>query len=128
MTLKPVYVLVRDLFFATKIVKTAEAMGLQARAFDSADRLVQASQGKEPAMVILDCGGLEKEAFRLLDQFRFETGLSRIPRIGYLSHTAQDLKREMVGAGCDAVYTKAEFTKELENLLMRHARGISSRI
>lgn len=128
MTLKPVYALVGDLFFATKIVKTAEAMGLEARAFDSADRLVQASQGKEPALVILDCGGLEREAFRLLDQFRADTKLSKVPRIGYLFHTAQDLKQEMETAGCDAVYTKGQFTKELENLLMRYAHGLPSRI
>lgn len=128
MTLKPVYILVADLFFATKIVKTAEAMGLQGRAFDSAERLTQASKDKEPALVILDCGGLEKEAFRLLDQFQSHEKLSGIPRIGYLPHVAQDLKRQMQGAGCDAVYTKTEFTKELESLLTRHAHGISSRI
>ena len=128
MTLKPVYVLVADLFFATKIVKTAESMGLQARAFDSADRLVQASKEKEPALVLLDCGGLEKEAFHLIEQFRSDEKLSGIPRIGYLSHTAQDLRRQMQGAGCEAVYSKSEFTKGLENLLMRYAHGISSRI
>jgi len=128
MTLKPVYLLGADLFFATKIVKTAQAVGLEARAFDSADRLIQAAQAREPALVILDCGGLEKEAFRLLDQFRSAPSLSKIPRVGYLLHIAQDLKREMKGAGCDAVYSKAEFTRELENLLMRHTHGFSSRI
>lgn len=128
MTLKPIYILVSDLFFATKIVKTAQAMGLEARAFDSADRLVQASKEKEPALLILDCGGLEKEAFRLLDELRADEKLSRVPRIGYLAHTAQDLKRQMQGAGCDAVYSKSEFTKGLENLLMRYAHGIPSRI
>ena len=128
MILKPVYILVADLFFATKIVKTAEAMGLQARAFDSADRLAQAAKDKEPAVVIMDCGGLEKEAFRLLEQFRSDGKLSGIPRIGYVAHVAQDLKRQMQGAGCEAVYSKTEFTKGLENLLTRYAHGIPSRI
>lgn len=121
MALKPVYLLVSNLFFATKIVKTAEAVGLEARAFDSAVRLLGASQDKEPALVILDCA-LEREAFRLLDEFRSSEKLSAIPRIGYLSHLAQELKRQIEGAGCEAVYSKAEFTKGLENLLMRHAR------
>jgi hypothetical protein len=123
-----VYALVGDLFFATKIVKTAQAVGLEARAFDSADRLLKASLEKAPALVIMDCERLEKEAFRLLDGFRVEGGLSGIPRIGYLSHGARDLKQEMCQAGCLQVYFKSEFTKELENILGRYGHGFSSRV
>jgi len=125
---KPVYALVGDLFFASKIVKTAEGMGVEARAFDSADRLLQASKEKEPSVVILDCEKLEKEAFRLLQAFSLEQGLSGVPRIGYLSHVAQELKREMREAGCEQVYAKSEFARELENLLVRYTRGFPSRI
>jgi len=128
MELKPVYLLANDLFFSTKVVKTAQAAGLEARAFDTAGRLLQASREKEPALVLLDCQGLEKEAHRLLDAFRFDEKLSKIPRIGYLSHVAQDLKREMRDAGCEQVYAKSEFSRELENLLIRYAHGLPSRI
>ena len=103
-------------------------MGLEARAFDTTERLVQASKEREPALVVMDCEGLAREAFRLLSEFRADEKLSAVPQIGYLSHTAQDLKREMRAAGCSQVYSKAEFTRELENLLTRYAHGISSRI
>ena len=122
------YLLANDLFFATKIVKTAQAAGLHARAFDSAERLLEASREKEPALVFLDCQGLEKEAYRLLDAFRPDEKLSKVPRIGYLSHVAQDLKREMRTAGCEQVYAKSEFSRELETLLVRYAHGLPSRI
>lgn len=128
MNLKPVYALVPGLFFASKIVKTAQAMGLEARTFDSSEKLLQASKQKEPALVMMDCVGLEKEAFRLLEAFRKEGLLSKIHQIGYLSHGSQDLKREMRSAGCEQVYTKSEFVEELENLLMRHAHGLPSRV
>lgn len=128
MVIKPVYLLVNDLFFATKIVKTAQAMALEARAFDSADRLVQASKEKEPALVILDCERLEKEAFDTLRRFQSDEKLKAIPPIGYLSHGAQELKREMRDAGCAQVYNKSEFSRELENILTRYAGGVSSRI
>ena len=127
MSPKPVYLLVRDLFFATKLVKSAEAVGLAARAFDSAERLLQASREKEPSLILLDCEGLEREAFHLLEKLRRDEKLSSIPRLGYLSHTAQDLKREMQTAGCDSVYTKSELTKNLENLLARYSH-VSSRV
>lgn len=118
----------KDLFFATKVVKTAQAIGLEARAFDSAARLSQAAREKEPALVILDCEGLEREAFQVLEAFRLDAKLSAIPRVGYLSHGAKGLKQEMRNAGCSSVYAKSEFTRELENLLMRHARGLSYRL
>lgn len=128
MALKPVYVLLNNLFFAEKIVKTAKAVGLEARAFDTADRLVERAKQKEPALVMMDCEGLEKESFRLLEALQADEALSRAVRIGYLSHKAQDLKRLMREAGCTQVYTKSDFTKELENLLTRHAHGFPSRV
>ena len=103
-------------------------MGLEARAFDSAERLTQSAREKEPALVILDCEGSEKEAFKLLAQFRSDELLLKIPRIGYLSHASGDLKREMREAGCLQVYNKAEFTRELENLFGRYAHGVSYRL
>ena len=126
--LKPVYALVNDLFFATKIMKTVQAMGLTGRAFDTAERLFQASTEKEPALIFLDCQGSEKEAFRLLKEMRSDEVFSQVPKIGYLSHGAIELKKEMRTAGCEQVYAKSEFTKELENLLVRYAHGIPSRI
>lgn len=126
--MKPVYVLIHNLFFAQKIVKRAKSVGLEARAFDSADRLIQSAREKEPALVILDCEGSEKEAFQLLGQFRSDESLSKIPRIGYLSGGSGDLKREMRNAGCLQVYGKVEFTRELENLFGRYAHGVSYRL
>ena len=122
------YLLVNDIFFATKIVKAVQAVKAEARAFDSAGRLFHAAKEKEPALVIMDCEGLEKEAFRVLQEFRSEPALVRVPRVGYLSHTAQNLKREMLAAGALHVYAKSEFSKELDDLLVRYTRGISSRI
>ena len=128
MVLKPVYALVRDLFFATKIVKTAEAAGLKARTFDSAERLVAAATENEPSFVMMDCETLEREAFRALEAFRRNPTLSKIPRVGFLTHGTGDLKRQMQDAGCEKVCTKSEFTRELETLMVRYGNGIPSRI
>lgn len=127
MASKPVYALVNNIFFATKIVKTTQALGLEARAFDASERLCEASRAKEPCLVLMDCEGLEKEAFRVLEEFRSDEKLSRVPRVGYLSHTAQDLRREVLSAGATQVYSRSEFSKGLENLLMRYTYGFPSR-
>ena len=128
MITKPIYILVNELFFATKIVKSAQALGLEARAFDTAERLLEASRGREPSLVIMDCGGLEKEAFKLLGAFRSDAQLCKIPQIGYLSHGEKILQQEMRTAGCSQVFTKSQFTKELDVLIARTLHGIPSRI
>ena len=126
--IKPVYALVGDLIFATRIAKTAETMGLGARTFDRAQRVMQASKEREPSLVIMDCERLEKEAFQLLAAMRTDASLAKIPCVGYLSHTARELKQEMREAGCEQVYSRSEFTKELEQILTRYSHGIPSRI
>ncbi len=125
---KIVYILVNDLFFAEKIVKSAQALNLEARAFDTTERLLQASKEREPTLVILDCGGLERESFNLLDQFRTDEKLSKIPQIGYLSHGERELEKQMRTAGCRQVYTKSQFSKELDILLARALHDVSPRV
>ncbi len=109
-------------------MKTAKAVGVEARAFDTSGRLIEAARQRQPSLVLMDCEGLEKEAFHLLDQFRSDEKLSAVSKIGYLSHTAQDLKQQMRTAGCSQVYSKAELSRELENILARYSDGFSSRI
>ena len=121
---KPVYMLVNDIFFATKMVKSAQALQLESRAFDSAERLFQAAKAKPPALVILDCQGLENEAFKVLSDFKQDETLACVPRIGYLSHAAQDLKKEMQAAGAMHVYSKSEFSRDLDTLLARLTHGL----
>ena len=125
---KPVYMLVNDIFFATKMVKSAQALQLESRAFDSAERLFQAAKAKPPALVILDCQGLENEAFKVLSDFKQDETLARVPQIGYLSHAAQDLKKEMQTAGAIRVYSKSEFSRDLDTLLARFTHGLPSGI
>jgi len=125
---KPIYALVGNLFFAEKIVKRVKAQGLEARAFDSAQKLVSASGQKEPALVLLDCDGLEKEAFETLRQFRRDARFSKIPAVGFLNGSKLALKQEMRNAGCIQVYTMTEFSKELDTLIARTHNGFSSRI
>lgn len=126
--IRSVYALVGDLIFATRIVKTAEASGLKARTFDRAEKVIQVSKEEEPFLVVMDCERLEKEAFRLLVLLRADPRLSKIPCVGYLSHTARELKQEMREAGCEQVYSKSEFTKEMERIFTRYSGGFSSRI
>lgn len=128
MSQKPIYMLANDLFFASKVVKTAEASDVPARAFDTAERLIQAAREKGPSLVVMDCERLERDAFRLLQEFRADEKLSKVPCIGYLSHTARDLKGQMLAAGAVQVYFRSEFSKQLENLLLRYAGGLPSRL
>lgn len=126
--LPPVFALVKDLFFATKMVKMVQSMGLTARTFDTAERLLGAAAQEPPSLILLDCEGLEREAFSLLAGAQRTEALKNIPRIGYLSHAARALKEEMLRAGCEHVYSKSEFVRELESQLVKYSHGFPSRV
>lgn len=97
------------------------------RTFDTAEWIIQIANEKELIVVLLDCQGLEKEAFRVLDTFRTHPRLSKIPRVGCLHEGDRDLRRGMQNAGCEQLYANSEVTKELGNILARYTYGFSSR-
>lgn len=115
-----VFGLVSNLLFASKIAQSAKHQHLGAHNFDKGDSLLEHARAKRPRLVILDWDGCEREAFKLLKVFREDAALKTIPVVGYLSHTKMDLKKEAETAGCLRVYTKSEFTRVLDDLLIRY--------
>lgn len=116
-----VYGLVSNLFFAAKIAQAAKHSHMAIHNFDKAQPLLEHAKKKLPALIILDWDGCEAEAFKLLKELRTSADLKGVPTIGYLSHVKADLKAEAQRAGCDRVYAKSEFSRLLDDLLMRYS-------
>ncbi len=115
--------LVSDLFFATKIAQAAKHCHVLVHNFDKAQPLLKHLKEKHPHVVILDWDGCEAEAFKVLQALRAEDALKGIATVGYLSLPAKaDLKQDAEHAGCHRVYSKTEFLKNLENLVIRYTQ------
>lgn len=115
-----VYGLISNLLFASKIAQSAKHAHLGVHNFDKAEPLIEHAKLKPPLITILDWDGCEAEAFKLLKVFQQNADLKRIPVVGYLSHVKSDLKEEAERAGCPRVYFKSEFTRLLDDILLRY--------
>lgn len=114
--------LVATIDWSTRIAKAAKEFGLTARNSDQGGTIVRWAKETPPVFVILDWDGCEAEAFKVLKEFAANADLKKVPRVGYLSQDKAGMKREAQAAGCDRVYFKTEFLRELKDLFIRYVR------
>ena len=117
-----VFGLVSNLLMASKIAQSAAHCHLSIHNFDEAEALLAHSKQKPPILIILDWDDREAEAFKLLEKMKRDEDLKKVPAVGYVSQTKAALKSEAQRAGCDRVYSKSDFLKSLNDILMRYAQ------
>jgi len=112
---KPLYILVADLFFRSKIRAVAEAAGVTvqfARSFDELQNLLSQAGGQ--ANIIID---LNDRALRPLEIL---PGLAQAPQVagllGFLSHVDVATANAAREAGC-AVLPRSKFVENLPAIL-----------
>ena len=116
-----VFGLVSNLLMASKIAQSAKHCHLAVHNFDKSAPLVEHAKQKLPILIILDWDGCEAEAFKVLKELGGNADLKGVASVGYLSQMKTGLVDEARKAGCHRVYTKSEFTRDLENILARYA-------
>ncbi len=114
-----VYGLVRDMSMASRIAKYAQLCNLSAYNCDKAAALIEHVRVQKPVLMILDFENCEGEAFQALKEFRGNADLKKVPLVGYVSQTRVMVKEEAERAGCDRVFMKTAFLKELPDLIAR---------
>lgn len=117
-----VYGLVRDLTVAGQLVKCASRFGLRARNFDHTDSLMESVKEIRPFLVILDFENLEYESYKTLKEIRENADAKVVPVIGFVSQSCSAVREEAEKAGCDRVYLKTEFNRDLSELITRYAK------
>jgi hypothetical protein len=116
---KPLYVLVTDLFFRSKIRAVAEAAGVTVqftRSFDELQKLLPASGG--PARVIID---LNDHALRPLEILP-ELAQAGHRLLGFLSHVDVATANAARDAGC-IVLPRSKFVENLPAILAGEFSG-----
>jgi len=113
--------LVSNLLVASKIAVAAKHCHLSVHNSDKSQPLLDHAAEKPPILIILDWETCEAEAFKVLKGLSENADLKSVPTVGFLSQSKADLKDVAQKAGCHRVYTKKEFTQNLEDLMMRYA-------
>ncbi|MCM8775561.1 MAG: hypothetical protein NC930_04325 [Candidatus Omnitrophica bacterium] len=116
-----VYGLVTDLLVATKLAQMAKQNHLSVHNFDKADRLLETMKTRHPNFIAIDWDTCEAEAYKLLGEVRKDEKMKTIPVVGYVSSQKSAVRKEAEQAGCDRVYLKTEFMRNLADLFVRYA-------
>jgi CheY-like chemotaxis protein len=112
-----VVAVVDDLFFASKIRGTAEALGVAVSFPRHADGVREVIKQNSPALIICDLNSEKLDMMGLAKTLKEDSNTKDIPLIGFLSHVQTDLQRAAQEAGFDHVMPRSLFTKNLSAIL-----------
>jgi len=108
---------VDDLFFASKIRGTAEALGVSITFSRSVDSLIQAATSEPPALIICDLHATRIDPIELSRRLKADDLLRSIRLLGFFSHVQTELQQQAIQAGFDRVLPRSAFTNNLARIL-----------
>jgi CheY-like chemotaxis protein len=108
---------VDDMFFASKIRATAEALGVNIKFHRQLDSLVNAAAEQSPDFILVDLHNEKLDAIELARRLKANESSKSIPLLGFFSHVQTDLQRAAVEAGYDRVIPRSVFSRDLAQIL-----------
>jgi CheY-like chemotaxis protein len=112
-----VLAIVDDMFFASKIRATAEAVGVEVSFPRSMEKLVEKAREVKPGLVVVDLHNTKIDAVALATELKSNEGLKGVKLLGFFSHVHTDLQRNAVAAGYDQVIPRSVFARDLGQIL-----------
>ena len=112
-----VIAIVDDLFFASKIRGTAEALQIAVSFPRHADGVKEVIQRNSPELIICDLHSQRFDLLGMAKTLKSDPATRNIPLVGFFSHVETDLKRAAEDAGFDRVVPRSLFTSELPSIL-----------
>ena len=110
-----VIVVVDDMFFASKIRATAEALGVEV-SFPRSNEAV-AEKARDAQLVLVDLHNQKVDPIALATELKKDEHLRAIPMVGFFSHVETELKRNALAAGFDEVLPRSIFARDLSSIL-----------
>jgi hypothetical protein len=104
-----VVAVVDDMFFASKIRATAEAVGVEISFPRTKESLIE--KARQADLVIVD---LHSQRF---DPLTLPAELGSIPLLGFFSHVEVELQRSALAAGYQRVIPRSVFARDLAQIL-----------
>jgi CheY-like chemotaxis protein len=112
-----VLAVVDDLFFASKIRGTAEALDVPVGFPRALESLIQSAKTEPPALIICDLNATRIDPITLSERLKADDGLRSVPLIGFFSHVDTELQRRAIEAGFDRVMPRSAFTSKLPQII-----------
>ena len=112
-----VLTVVDDMFFASKIRATAEAVGSTVKFLRSVEKLMETAREARPDLVVVDLHNTKLDPIALASEMKADEELRQIPLLGFFSHVHTDLQRNALAAGYDKVIPRSVFARDLGQIL-----------
>ncbi|HKE58067.1 MAG TPA: hypothetical protein VKB46_15245 [Pyrinomonadaceae bacterium] len=114
---RTVLAIVDDLFFASKIRATAEALGVTITFPRSKELLLQKARETRPDLVLIDLHHQRFDPVEAAASLKADAELQVIPLLGFFSHVQTELHRRALEAGVDQVVPRSIFSRDLATIL-----------
>ena len=108
-----VIAIVDDMFFASKIRATAEALGVVINFPRSQELTVEKLRQEKPRLVICDLHNQKIDPIEFGALLKSDPELGSVALLGFFSHVEVELQRRAVEAGFDKVVPRSLFARDL---------------
>lgn len=122
---QPVFVIISDLIFRSKIDDAARRAGVPLRVAKTVEQLDRHLGSATPAVVLIDLEMQELQTPVVLDRLRGNPASAKIPVIGFAGHTNVEVIHAARADGVQ-VMARSAFVAQLPAMMERiaaHARG-----
>jgi CheY-like chemotaxis protein len=113
---KKVLVVLSDLFFSVQINDAAKRLGMRAEFLKDRDTVLRKAR-ENPSLVILDLNCDAAAPIEIIRALKGDPATKHIRLIGFVSHVQTDLKQEAERSGCEAVFARSAFVRNLPSVL-----------
>jgi two-component system, cell cycle response regulator DivK len=112
-----VLAIVDDMFFASKIRATAEAVGVEVSFPRSLEKAIEKAREAKPDLVVVDLHNTKLDPVALATELKSNEDLRAVKLLGFFSHVQTDLQRNATAAGYDQVIPRSVFARDLAQIL-----------
>ena len=118
----PIWVLLADLFFQSKIQEVAKRLGYEVQFESDPEKFLEKTKAHPPKLVLIDLTLDKKISLSSFFKKFYEGATSQdVSVVGYTTHV--DWKQtEPIHSYCEQVLTKNEFVQNLPNLMLGHLK------
>ena len=109
--------IVDDMFFASKIRATAEALGVEIAFPRTKDKALEKIREGRPDLILVDLHNQRLEPIDFATALKSDTNLQTIPLLGFFSHVEVELQKRASAAGFDKVIPRSAFARDLAVIL-----------
>jgi CheY-like chemotaxis protein len=114
---RKIIAIVDDMFFASKIRATAEALGVEVSFPRTKDVVLEKLRTSPPDLIVADLQNQRFDVIEFGGALKADSDLRKIPMLGFFSHVEVEIQRKATTIGFDRVIPRSLFARDLASIL-----------